>query len=199
MQRWLSIFLGLAAFGLAVTVVVRTMSDRPMPARADVHADAALATDAGTPTDAGLHMVLGLLSDAGAGLPDAGAALDVPSAGNLGHFPDGRPVPPLPDGSPKQVRLGVVIMTFAGAQGAPPNARSKKDALDLATKLAADAKSDFHAAVIRGDNGSTDDIGRVPRGVLEPAIEYTVFTMPVGTISDVIETPRGYWIAKRSE
>ena len=90
-------------------------------------------------------------------------------------------------------------MTFAGAQGAPPGARPKKDALELATKLASDAKTDFHAAVIRGDSGSSDDIGRIPRGVLEPAVEYTLFTLPSGAVSDPIETPRGYWIAKRTE
>jgi hypothetical protein len=196
MQRWLSIFLGLAAFGLAVAVVVRTMSDRSLGAH-DTHGDAAVVTDAGKLRDAGPVLVLPLFPEAG-GL-DAGVASDMPSSGAFGHFADGRPVPPLPDGSPKQIRLGVVLMTFAGAQGAPPNARSKKDALELATKLASDAKSDFHATVIRGDNGSTDDVGRIPRGVLEPAIEYTLFTMPVGSVSDALETPRGYWIAKRSE
>jgi parvulin-like peptidyl-prolyl isomerase len=39
----------------------------------------------------------------------------------------------------------------------------------------------------------------MPRGVLEPALEYTLFTLPVGGVSDPLETPRGYWIAKRTE
>ncbi len=202
MQRWLSILLGLAAFGLAVAVVVRTMSDRPLPPRgAGSHADAAPAASSG---DAATK------KDAGAKKPEAADAGEDPFAsvplldvagppGSLARFADGRPVPPLPEGSPKHVKLGVVLMTFAGAQGAPPGARPKKDALDLATKLAMDAKTDFHAAVIRGDSGSSDDIGRMPRGVLEPAVEYTVFTMPVGAVSDPIETPRGYWIARRTE
>jgi hypothetical protein len=196
MQRWLSTLLGLAAFALAVAVVVRTMSDRPVAPHAEIRADAgALVTDAAKAKDAGLAVTLPLLPTLGL---DAGAPEGPPTAG-FAHFPDGRPVPPLPDGSPKQVRLGVVIMTFAGAQGAPPNARSKKDAEELAAKLAADAKSDFHAVVVRGDNGSSDDVGRIPRGVLEPAVEYMLFTMPVGSVSDPIETPRGYWIAKRTE
>ena len=46
---------------------------------------------------------------------------------------------------------------------------------------------------------TSDDIGRMPRGVLEPAVEYTLFTLPVGAVSDPLETPRGYWIAKRTE
>jgi hypothetical protein len=200
MQRWLSILLGVAAVALAVAVVVRTMSEKPVAEHAP---RAEHAADAGVkPADAGPRPADAGKKPASADAEDPFAVLggDVAAApGSLGRFPDGRPVPPLPEGSPKHVRLGVVLMTFAGAQGAPPNARPKKDALELATKLASDAKTDFHAAVIRGDSGSSDDIGRMPRGILEPAVEYTVFTMPVGGVSDPIETPRGYWIAKRSE
>jgi hypothetical protein len=199
MQRWLSTLLGLAAFALAIAVVVRTMSDRPAEPHTShpdaSHTDAAL--DGGKAKDAALAMPMPSGS-ADLGLLDPGS--DTAGTESApGRFPDGRPVPPLPQGSPKQVHLGVVLMQFAGAQGAPPNARSKKDALDLATKLASDAKTDFHAAVIRGDNGSSDDIGHIARGILEPATEYMVFTLPVGEVSDPIETPRGYWIAKRKE
>jgi len=35
--------------------------------------------------------------------------------------------------------------------------------------------------------------------VLEPAVEYAIFTLPVGSVSDPLETPRGYWIVKRTE
>jgi hypothetical protein len=196
MQRWLSILLGLAAFGLAVLVVVRTTSDRPL-LRPDGRPDAAplAAADAGKAKDAAPLAPLAVLPAPGL-IDQAGEPL---GGGTVARFPDGRPVPPLPEGAPKHVRLGVVLMTFAGAQGAPPSARPKSDVLALATKLAADAKSDFHAAVIRGDSGSSDDIGRIPRGVLEPALEYTLFTMPTGAVSEPLETPRGYWIAKRSE
>jgi hypothetical protein len=90
-----------------------------------------------------------------------------------------------------------VIVAYAGAQGTAPGSRSKKEALELATKLAADAKADFHAAVLRGDSGSADDVGHIPRGVLELGTEYVIFTMPVGTVSELLETPRGYWIVKR--
>ena len=201
-MRWLSTVLGFAALALAVLVVVRTMGDRPTPSRAESHLDAAPAVaDAGVgsspgqgkePKDAGRKVADA--EDPFAGMPEA------PPGSLLGaHFPDGRPVPPLPENAPKHIKIGVVLMSFAGAQGASPSSRSKKDALELVTKLAGDAKTDFHAAVIRGDNGSSDDIGRMPRGVLEPAVEYTLFTLPVGAVSDPLETPRGYWIAKRTE
>ncbi len=191
-MRWLSTLLGLCAFGLAVAVVVRTMSDKPTPAKTETKADAALAVE--SPKDAGAKKPVADAEDPFAVLPP-----EPMQPGERGRFPDGRPVPPLPDGSPKHVKLGVVLMSYAGAEGASPKSRAKKEALELVTKLAADAKTDFHAAVVRGDSGSSDDIGRMPRGVLEPAVEYVVFTLPVGGISDPIETPRGYWIAKRTE
>jgi hypothetical protein len=112
---------------------------------------------------------------------------------------DGTPVPPLPAGSPRVVRFGVVLVTYAGAEDAPKNARSKRDAHDLAEKLAAQAKSDFHAAVRRGDEGSLDDVGSMRRGVIEPAPEYVLFSLPVAEVSDPVDTPRGYWIVKRIE
>src|SRR5262249_14376940 len=103
----------------------------------------------------------------------------------------------LPAGAPRQIHLGVVLVTYQGAQGAPATARSKKDAREIVERLAADAGSDFHGAVQRGDNGSTDDVGRIPRGVLEPATEFAVFSLAPGAVSDVLDTPRGFWIARR--
>ena len=114
------------------------------------------------------------------------------------RMPDGTPVPPLPD-KPTRVHFGVVLVTYAGVQGAPDHPRTKREAREIAEKLAVDAKADFHGAVARGDNGSVDDAGSMPRGVLEPAVEYAIFTLPVGSVSDPLETPRGYWIVKRTE
>ena len=105
----------------------------------------------------------------------------------------------LPSGAPRTVKLGVVLVQFEGAEGASSSARAKKDALAVATKLAADAKTDFKRAVAAGDSGSSEDIGRVPRGILDPPTEIAVFSLGVGDISEVLETPRGYWIVKRVE
>jgi PPIC-type PPIASE domain len=87
----------------------------------------------------------------------------------------------------------------SSATGQPSNTRSKQDAKDLATRLAAEAQADFHSAVQRGDPGSGDDLGHMKLGVLELAPEYMLFTLPVGGVSQPIDTPRGYWIAKRLE
>jgi hypothetical protein len=36
------------------------------------------------------------------------------------------------------------------------------------------------------------------RGILEPAVEYLLFTLPKGTVyAEPIDTPRGYWIVRR--
>src|SRR5580692_4661150 len=194
MQRWLTILLGAVAVGLALVVAYRSTGERPVVAH-EGPADAAApdaARDAAEDADRRTADLLGDLAGS-LGATDPRAI----ETGAGWRLPDGRPPPPLPPDSPKQVRLGVVLMNFAGTQGAPRGARSKADALGLAQKLAMDAKTDFHSAVIRGDSGSTDDVGRIPRGVLELGTEYVAFTMAVGSVSDPIETPRGYWIIKR--
>jgi hypothetical protein len=105
----------------------------------------------------------------------------------------------LPTGSPKMVRFGVILVQYRGAQGAPPNSRSKDEALAIARTLAEGARTDFRAQVIKGDPGSMEDAGRIPRGVLEPAAEYALFTLPAGAVSEPVDTPRGFWIVKRIE
>ena len=187
MQRWVSIVLGAAVVALAVLLAYKST---PMPPAADAGAEAsAPAPSASAPS--------ALLGDAEA-IPFLGLDASI-SLGDLAlpDMSDGGAR--LPDKAPRGVRFGVVLVAFQGAQGASSAARSKADAQALAAKLAEDAKKDFHGAVQRGDSGSMDDAGRMPRGVLEPATEYALFTLPVGSVSDVIETPRGFWIVKRIE
>lgn len=136
-------------------------------------------------------------ADAG---PDA-APLAAPSAGDFA--PDaggGSPLlalGPLPSDAPQTVHLGVILVTYDGAQGGAPQPRKRADAEKLAKELQDQAKSDFDAAARRGDEGSSTDIGRVPRGVLEPELESRVFRLAPGEVSPVIDTPRGFWIARR--
>lgn len=167
-------------------------------------------------------------SDAGA--PDAGAAdiADAnapPEDGEAPGDPTGEPADPtqsadaggtlllsgeaapaLPADAPKSVVFGVVLVTYRGAQGppgaarVPATARSREAALAMAKELAELAKTDFKAAVGKGDKpGSMDNAGRIPRGVLEPAPEYVLFSLPKGGVSEPVDTPRGYWIVQRIE
>jgi hypothetical protein len=105
----------------------------------------------------------------------------------------------MPSGAPRSVRLGVVLVQFAGAEGASSTARAKPDALKHALELAEQAKTDWKGAVKAGDVGSSDDIGRIPRGVLDHTTELVVFSLEKDGISAPLETPKGYWIVRRVE
>jgi hypothetical protein len=188
--RTLSIVLGLGAVGLAVALAWQGMS-RWKPV--------VVAIDGG---DASYAMLEG--DGGGFAVIDWDSGPEQPvrefKDGGIGFMmPDGTQVPPLQPGTPKVVRFGVVLVAYAGAEDAPRGARTKHDALELAQKLGAQAKTDFHAAVRRGDEGSSDDVGSMRRGVLEPAPEYVLFSLPQGGVSDPIDTPRGYWIIKRND
>jgi parvulin-like peptidyl-prolyl isomerase len=113
-------------------------------------------------------------------------------------MPDGRPVPPLPDDAPMTVGFGVVLVTYRGAEGASADARSKEAAKTLAKDLAARAMKDFAEAVKKGDRGSVDDAGTMPRGVLDAAAEYALFTLKTGDVyAEPLDTARGYWVVRR--
>ncbi|MDB4944945.1 MAG: Peptidyl-prolyl cis-trans isomerase PpiD [Labilithrix sp.] len=105
----------------------------------------------------------------------------------------------LPTGAPRTVKLGVVLVQWTGAEGATGSARARPEALKRARELAEQARTDFKAAVKAGDTGSSEDIGRMPRGVLEAPVEAVVFSLAAGDLSEPLETPRGYWVVKRLE
>jgi hypothetical protein len=109
-------------------------------------------------------------------------------------------VPELPADAPKAVSFAVVLVTYRGAEGAPSDAREKASALAKAKELLPDARRDFAETVKKGDPGSTAQAGRMPRDVLEPGLEYVLFTLKKGEVyGEPIDTPRGYWILKRVE
>ena len=111
---------------------------------------------------------------------------------------DGRKAPPLPASAPQQLTFGVIVFGYQGAQFAAAGSRSKEQAKQRALAAVEEAKRDFSAAVAKGDRGSTANAGRMPRGMLEPAAEYTLFTLGKGEVSAApVDTPRGYWIVRR--
>jgi hypothetical protein len=205
MQRWLTIVLGAAAIALAGYVVAKGFAPPKAIGRAPASEEIG---DAG---DAGEGGALAASIEGGASAGDGGPVLlsDLLEgepridSGAGATMPDGTPVPPLPVTTPRSVKFGCVLVTYAGAQpsatGQRPNARSKEDARALAEKLAATAQSDFHAAVQQGDAGSSDDVGRVKLGILEAAPEYVLFSLKEGGVGGPVDTPRGYWIVKRIE
>jgi hypothetical protein len=107
-------------------------------------------------------------------------------------------VPDLPEGAPKHVTFGVVLFAYAGAQGAGADAPSRSTALERAQALMTQATTDFAEAVKKGDAGSVANAGRISRGILEPTLEYVLFTLKKGDVfPEPLDTPRGYWILRR--
>jgi hypothetical protein len=193
----LVMFAGVAAVvALAAALIFQPPKGSAATPTADAGLDAA--------PDANVAIALDLTGGGDAGEPlDLGSRPDTrdrTADGGIGsRMSDGTIVPPLPEKAPRVVRFGVVLVAYTGAQGASPTARTKEAAAELAQKLAAEAKTDFHSAVSHGDTGSGDDLGRIPRGVLELAPEYALFTLPAGGVSEPVDTPRGFWIVKRLE
>jgi hypothetical protein len=114
-------------------------------------------------------------------------------------LPDGRTVPPLPPTAPKSCGFGAILFTYEGVQLAPRHPRTKSDALELARRLLPEAELDFAETVKKGDPGSLAEAGSIARGVLERSVEYQLFTLEKGKVyPEPIETPRGYWILRRT-
>jgi hypothetical protein len=202
MQRWVTTLVGLAVVALTVWLVARTFRP-PKAIGHDPHART-YEDDGG-----GLLYALG---DAGIARVDGGSfwgsefgEFEPRGDGGAGNtMLDGTPVPPLPITAPREIRFGVALVAYVGVQpptlsGARQATRSKAEARGLADKLRVTAEQDFHAAVQQGDVGSADDVGRIKLGVLEPAPEYVLFTLPVDGVGGPVDTPRGYWIVKRLE
>lgn len=94
----------------------------------------------------------------------------------------------------------MILFSYRGAQGAAKDAPEKTEALRRARSVLAEAQLHFDDAVHKGDRGSTADAGHIPRGVLEPAVEYALFSLQKGAVGDTpIDTPRGFWIVRRTD
>ena len=125
---------------------------------------------------------------------------DDAAVGVAPSFFDAGSAPPLPETAPKTVSFGVILVTYRGAQAAPKDARSKAEAQSKAASLLLEARSNFDEAAKKGDRGSTADAGSMPRGVLEPPLEYVLFTLNKGELhEEPLDTPRGFWIVRRNE
>jgi hypothetical protein len=202
MQRWTALAFALLLIAFAAGVVLSRGERNPVaPAEGSAESPAkdAGGYDATTPTEGGV-------GDGGetanAGTRDEGMGAADSLAGTTdagGTLLNGSAPPALAADVPKSVVFGVILVQYKGAQAAPPNARSRDAALELAKHLAVEARQDFKAAVLKGDKGSMDNLGRMPRGVLEPAPEYALFSLPKDGVSDPVDTPRGFWIVHRIE
>jgi peptidyl-prolyl cis-trans isomerase C len=103
----------------------------------------------------------------------------------------------------EQVRASHILLMYAGSDRSS-NDRSKEDAValigELKTKI--DGGADFaqlaqqHSDCPSGKQGG--DLGAFGRGQMVGPFENAAFGLPVGGISDVVETQFGYHIIKRT-
>jgi hypothetical protein len=189
MQRWTAVVIGALLLAVIGALVLKG-------GHRSLVADAGSADGGREPSHAPAMADGGILEDP---LFASDWPLDAGAVVAARHPSDAEPSALLPQGSPRMVRFGVILVQYRGAQAAPASSRSKEDALTLARSIAESARTDFKGQVSRGDSGSMEDAGRIPRGVLEPSTEVALFTMPAGGVSDPVDTPRGYWIVKRIE
>lgn len=179
-QAWAARLVGLAVVVLFGWLAFEQIERMPRPEPTAAPADAGVAETATEATvDAGVALAVEPVETS-----DAGSALELLT---------------LRAGAPRTVKLGVILVTYQGAEGAATSTRTRAQAKALAESLAETAKADFRRAAVQGDPGSSEDIGRIPRGVLDPSTEIAVFNLRAGETSSVLETPRGYWIVKRHD
>jgi hypothetical protein len=187
MQRWSWLVFGLLFIGATIAIVLRVRVPEvpPSTASAEPH-PSSVGSSEPAPVPAG---------------DDAGSSLDSgPDRDRFSTFPDGGSVPSLPKDAPSSVKFGAILFAYEGAEFAGADARSKAEALEKAQAAIPQAKKDFGEAVKLGDPGSTAEAGRLPRGVLEPSVEYVLFTMDRGEVHDQpLDTPRGFWVVRRNQ
>lgn len=183
MQKWKSVifltFLALVGLILALGRVAKTQrAVRVASARADVSASS---TSVAGPA------------------PSVAEELLAPAASSSASPTDGAQLTtPLPANAPNEVVFGAIIVTFNGAQGASAKSRTKEAAFELAKQIVEKAQTSFEDAVKMGDPGSMANAGSMRRGILEPQVEYALFTLSKGALyPEPVETPRGYWIMRR--
>jgi hypothetical protein len=196
MQRTTSVTVGLLFVAALAAVGVLIMRPKRVPELTPVTKASASAKSlaSAAPSASGAAKADPTDLDAGAATSGAGVTEGFET------FPDGGKVPELPASAPARIGFGAVIFAYQGAQGAPRDARSKEDARKKAAETIELAQKDFAAAVAKGDKGSTTDAGRLPRGVIEPPIEYHLFMLEKGKVHpEPIDTPRGFWVVRRNE
>lgn len=165
------------------------------PQQPSASASASAAPDSGAPTDGGLELEF----DASLALAAAELSEDDPLLAYSGWstWPDGGAVAPLPATAPIAVRFGAVLFPYAGAEFAPPDAPTRDVALKEAEAVVDVARQDFKQALKLGHGGG-EDLGLMHRGILEPPVEYALFTLKIGAVyPHPVDTPRGYWVIRR--
>lgn len=107
--------------------------------------------------------------------------------------------------SPEEIAASHILISYAGAERSD-TARTKEEARALAREVLEQtraASADFAALARQYSDGPTaeegGDLGTFGKGAMDPAFEEAAFALGVGEISDLVETPFGYHIIKRTQ
>ena len=111
-----------------------------------------------------------------------------------------------PIGGPAQISARHILIAFRGAKRAAESiTRTREQALELAKKVAADARSGKDWDELWEENSNEPagqrggDLGTFGRGQMVPSFEQAAFRLQVGAISDPIETPYGFHVIERTK
>lgn len=117
--------------------------------------------------------------------------------------------PPVPEAPQREIAGAAhILVIYKGAEGAPKTiTRSKDDARKRAVQALTELKKDeskFAELVKKYSDdpvskGTDGRLGNFERNVMPPAFSDACFAMKVDAISDVVETPRGFHIIKRTK
>jgi len=107
--------------------------------------------------------------------------------------------------SPEEVAASHILISYNGANRSEAT-REKAEAKTLAEEVLAKARADgadFAELARQYSDGPTKekggDLGTFKKGAMDPAFEKAAFGLKVGEISDVVETPFGFHIIKRTK
>lgn len=102
----------------------------------------------------------------------------------------------------EKVLVSHILISYTGARNPPKEKRNKIQARRLVLKVQQELKSKPFEELAKqySDDGSAANGGVLPpfaRGKMFPRFEQFAFALPIGQVSDIVETPFGYHLIKR--
>jgi peptidyl-prolyl cis-trans isomerase SurA len=116
-----------------------------------------------------------------------------------------RPDPPV---GPTRIGAKHILISYKGADHALPGVtRTEAEARSLAEQVAREVRepeADWNALAAKytdepGSKETGGDLGKFGRGQMVKAFELAAFALPVGQISDIVQSPFGFHIIQRYE
>ena len=108
---------------------------------------------------------------------------------------------------PETIIAQHVLVTYRGAKRAPKGVtrtkvEAKARAQEVVSKVRAGTAFEDVVKTYSDDQGSADrmgSLGKFHKGDMDPAFSNAAFTLKVGEVSDVVETPFGFHVIKRTQ